>query len=54
MNQTARNTKDARESTTDFCLPWRTWRLGGSIYDLSSGERADRSTDEVLLYFGLI
>jgi hypothetical protein len=31
MNKTAKNTKDAKEFTVDFCLPWRTWRLGGSI-----------------------
>jgi hypothetical protein len=24
MNKTAKNTKDAKEVTADFCLPWRT------------------------------
>jgi hypothetical protein len=31
MNETAKNTKDAKEFTADFCIPWRTWRLGGSF-----------------------
>jgi hypothetical protein len=31
MNETAKNAKNAKECTSDFCLPWRTWRLGGSI-----------------------
>jgi hypothetical protein len=31
MNKTAKNTKDAKEYIADFRLPWRTWRLGGSI-----------------------
>ncbi|HEY3394748.1 MAG TPA: hypothetical protein VGK58_18730, partial [Lacipirellulaceae bacterium] len=31
MNKTAKNTKDAKEFTADFRLPWRTWRLGGLI-----------------------
>src|SRR5688500_10606242 len=30
MNETAKNTKDAKERIADFCFPWRTWRLGGS------------------------
>jgi hypothetical protein len=24
MNKTAKNAKDAKEFTADFCLPWRT------------------------------
>jgi hypothetical protein len=31
MNKTAKNTKDAKEFTAGFRLPWRLGELGGSI-----------------------